>query len=88
MFLMFVTFVVTLAGLGVLAWLGFRRIALHLRGNPEGTRAVVEHVLIPLFGRKEELKPEPELEPPYVEEQPDGTLQWIDRPARKEAKAS
>ncbi len=54
MFMMFVTFVVTLAAFAVLGWLGFRRIALHLRGNPEATKAVVEHVFIPLFGRKEE----------------------------------
>lgn len=53
MFLMFLTFVVVMSGLGVLLWFGFHRIALHLRGNPEATRAVVEHVLIPLFGRKE-----------------------------------
>jgi hypothetical protein len=53
MFLMFLTFLVVMSGIGVLLWFGFHRIALHLRGNPEATRAVVEHVLIPLFGRKE-----------------------------------
>lgn len=77
MFLMFVTFVVTLAGLGVLAWLGFRRIALHLRGNPEATKAVVEHVLIPLFGRPTTCE---------IEFLPDGTMVEDNEPAKKEKK--
>jgi hypothetical protein len=54
MFLMFLTFAAMLAGMAALAWLGCRRVALHLRGKPEATRAVVEHVLMPLFGRTEE----------------------------------
>jgi hypothetical protein len=53
MFLMFLTFVVMLAGMAALVWLGCQRVALHLRGKPEATRAVVEHVLMPLFGRTE-----------------------------------
>lgn len=53
MFLMFVTFVVVLAGMAALIWIGCQRVALHLRGKPEATRAVVEHVLMPLFGRTE-----------------------------------
>ena len=28
------------------------RVALHLRGNEEATRAVVRHVVMPLFGRE------------------------------------
>ncbi len=54
MFLMFLTFVLMLAGVGGLIWLGCQRVATHLRGKPEATKAVVEHVLMPLFGRKEE----------------------------------
>jgi hypothetical protein len=69
MFLMFLTFVVVMSGLGVLLWFGFHRIAMHLRGNPEATRAVVEHVLIPLFGRKEATE---------FESKPDGTLKCFD----------
>lgn len=69
MFLMFLAFVVVMSGIGVLLWFGFHRIALHLRGNPEATRAVVEHVLIPLFGRKEE---------PEFETGPDGMLRDAD----------
>lgn len=58
MFLMFLTFVVMLAGIAALVWLGCQRVALHLRGKPEATRAVVEHVLMPLFGRTEMPGPE------------------------------
>jgi len=53
MFLMFLTFAAMLAGMAALAWFGCQRVALHLRGKPEATRAVVEHVLMPLFGRTE-----------------------------------
>lgn len=53
MFLMFLTFVLMLAGMAALIWLGCQRVTMHLRGKPEATRAVVEHVLMPLFGRKQ-----------------------------------
>lgn len=69
MFLMFLTFVVMLAGMAALVWLGCQRVALHLRGKPDATRAVVEHVLMPLFGRKEE---------PGVETCTDGTARGFD----------
>lgn len=76
MFLMFLTFVVMTATFAVLLWFGFHRVALHLRGNPDATRAVVEHVLIPLFGRKDE---------PEFETLPDGTLKSFDgRPGKDE----
>ncbi len=48
------TFVATVGAVGFLAWLGMRRLVVHLKGNPEGTRSFVENVLVPLFGPKEE----------------------------------
>lgn len=69
MFLMFLILVAFVATVGVLVWFGCQRVALHLRGNPDATKAVVEHVLIPLFGGK----PEPE-----YESWPDGTLKAYD----------
>lgn len=69
MFPMFLTFLVVTSGLGVLLWFGFHRIAMHLRGNREVTRAVFEHVLIPLFGRKGE---------PEFETGPDGKVLSFD----------
>jgi hypothetical protein len=57
-FLMFLTFAAMLAGMAALVWFGCRRVALHLRGKPEATRAVVEHVLMPLFGRTETPRPD------------------------------
>jgi len=54
MFLMFLILVAFIATVGVLIWFGCQRVGLHLRGNPDATKAVVEHVLIPLFGRKPE----------------------------------
>ena len=65
MFLMFLILVAFVATVGVLVWFGCQRVAVHLRGNPDATKAVVEHVFIPLFGRK----PERDDESP-----PDGTL--------------
>jgi hypothetical protein len=48
------TFVITVAAVGFLGWLGLRRLMGHFKGNPEGTRSFVEHVLLPLFGPKAE----------------------------------
>lgn len=72
MFLMFLILVAFVATVGVLVWFGCQRVAAHLRGNPDATKAVVEHVLIPLFGRK------PETE---YESWPDGTLKAYDAPS-------
>ena len=72
MFLMFLILVAFVATVGVLLWFGCQRVAVHLRGNPDATKAVVEHVLIPLFGRK----PEPE-----YESCPEGTLNAYDAPS-------
>ncbi|HMP03650.1 MAG TPA: hypothetical protein PKD86_08445 [Gemmatales bacterium] len=69
---MFVTFVVMLIAIAVLVAFGCYRIALHLRGNPEATKAVVEHVLIPMLAGPEEPEPEiPEIEIPVISEMPD-----------------
>lgn len=46
------TFIGTLAAVGFVGWLGLRRLAAHFQGNPDGTRAFVENVLMPLFGPK------------------------------------
>lgn len=52
MILVLVTFVVTTGiYLGLLV-LAFRRVARHLQGHPEATRAVTEHVLIPILGKQ------------------------------------
>jgi len=37
---------------GVCLWFAARRIARHLQGNGEGVKAVTDHVLVPLLGRK------------------------------------
>jgi len=42
----------TTALYGALGCLAFRRVAAHLKDNPDGVRAVGEHVIIPLLGRK------------------------------------
>jgi hypothetical protein len=48
------TFVLTVAGCGVIAWLACRRIARHLQGNADGVKAVTDHILLPLLTRKRE----------------------------------
>jgi len=52
MFLIVLTFLLTTALYGFLLWLACRRISRHLQGNPEGVKAVTDHVLIPLLGRQ------------------------------------
>ena len=52
MFLIFLTFLLTTAGYGILLWLACRRVSRHLQGNPEAVKAVTDHVLIPLLCRR------------------------------------
>jgi hypothetical protein len=49
-------------GVATLVWLGWRRVAAHVRQNPEVAKLLAQHVLVPmLFGEddKEAGKPEP-----------------------------
>ena len=48
------TFMATTALHFVLLILAVRRVARHLQGNDAATKAVTEHVLLPLLGRQEE----------------------------------
>lgn len=52
--LFLLVFSVTLTG-GIGFWI--YRVAMHLRGNEEATKAVVEHVLLPLIGRSPPVRP-------------------------------
>ncbi len=54
MFLVSLTFLLTTAVYGTLFWLACRRVSRHLQGNAEGVKAVTDHVLIPLLGRRPE----------------------------------
>ncbi len=59
--ILLVAFVLATALWGVLLWLAARRVLRHIRGDAEATRAVVEHVLMPLVGKKpgEDIPPRP-----------------------------
>lgn len=60
MFFAFLTLLALDAGIGVLVWLGWRRVAAHLRKNPEAGKLLAQHVLAPmLFGEDEKERPEP-----------------------------
>jgi hypothetical protein len=52
------TFLLTTVALGALGFLALRRVAIHLKENPEGIEAVSKHVLLPLLGRKSAAQPE------------------------------
>jgi len=54
MFAIIVTFSLTTIVYASLMWLACRRVVHHLRGNPEAVKAVTEHVLLPMLGRKAE----------------------------------
>lgn len=60
MFLIVLLLIAMLTGMGLLIWIGCRRVAGHLRGKPEATGQVVEHVLMPLLGHR----PEPQFRSP------------------------
>lgn len=51
---MLFTFVMTSLGFGALVWWVGRRIAEHVQQDPDAARCLVDHVLIPIFGRKPE----------------------------------
>jgi uncharacterized protein YneF (UPF0154 family) len=60
MFVILFIVVFTTAGYLALFYLAARRVSRHLAGNPEATKAFVDHVVQPLLGRKapnEESKP-------------------------------
>jgi hypothetical protein len=48
-----VTFIVTTAIYAVGLWMALRRVAVHLKDNEAGSKAVTEHVLLPILGKKE-----------------------------------
>jgi hypothetical protein len=50
---MFVMFILMMAGGGGLAWLIWRRLAGHLKENPEAVAALTTHLFLPLLGKKE-----------------------------------
>lgn len=52
LFLVWVMFVV-FVGMAALLWLGCQRVAMYLQDKPDAIQSVVEHVLMPLFGRKQ-----------------------------------
>ena len=52
MFVVIMTFSLTTGIYASLMWLACRRVVHHLRGNPEAVKAVTEHVLLPMLGRK------------------------------------
>jgi hypothetical protein len=53
------TFLLTTAFFGILLWLACRRVSRHLQGNADAVKAVTDHVLIPLLGRRAEDDREP-----------------------------
>jgi hypothetical protein len=62
MFLAFLILLLFNGAFGVLVWLGWRRVASHLRRNPEVAKLLAEHVIaVFLFGEdeKDAGKPEP-----------------------------
>jgi hypothetical protein len=63
LFSMGFTFVTTVGAVGFVGWLAMRRLVVHLKGNPEGTRAFVENVVVPLFGKKTEEDAEVKVKP-------------------------
>ena len=50
---MIVMFIALVGGEGILVWLAWRRLAQHLKENPDGVAALTSHLFVPLLGRKE-----------------------------------
>jgi hypothetical protein len=60
MFCAFICLLTVTAGLGVLAWFGWQRVASHLQNDAEATRMFVEHVVTPLLLGERTEEPAPE----------------------------
>jgi hypothetical protein len=69
MFCAFFTLLLIVGGLGVLAWLGWRRVQAHLKTHPDAARALFDHLIAPLL-----LGGEPEARRPPGLEVTDATL--------------
>jgi hypothetical protein len=55
----FIQMVLFVALLGFLVWgilTGLERVARHLRRNPDGIKAIIEHLFLPLFAREDQIK--------------------------------
>lgn len=62
MFLAFMCLLFLCGGVGVVLWLGFRRLQAHMQKNPEAAKLVAEHVIAPLLmGKKDEESPKEEM---------------------------
>ncbi len=61
--LILITFLLTTALNGALLVYAVRKLTAYLQRNAEARKKVVEHVLVPLFGRKPEVIAEEERQP-------------------------
>lgn len=55
----FIQTVLFVAILGFLVYgilTGLERVARHLRANPDGIKAIIEHFFLPLFAREDQIK--------------------------------
>ena len=60
MFFAFLTLFMLNGGVGILAWLGWQRMAEHMRKHPEAAHALAAHLLRPLLFGEETPPEEPE----------------------------
>ena len=70
----FIQTVLFCALVGFLVWgilTGLEKVARHLRGNPDGIKAIIEHLFLPLFAREDQVK-RVTLEVVDLDKQPDG----------------
>jgi hypothetical protein len=58
MFIILLTFAFTTILYAFLLWLAARRVVRHLQEAPEGVKALTEHLLVPLLGRKPTEEPQ------------------------------
>jgi hypothetical protein len=70
MFCAFLTLLMLCGGVGVLAWLGWQRVAAHLNNDAEAKEYFVEHVIAPMLLGEKEPKAEDKPEPKKTKETP------------------
>lgn len=75
----FIQSILFVAVLGLLVYgilTGLERVARHLRSNPDGIKAVIEHLFLPLFAREDRTR--------RVTLEVVDPVEWPEEPAAKE----
>ena len=59
MFCAFFSLLMICGGIGVLVWLAWQRLSVHLQKNPEAAKLLADHLIVPLLTGEPQEKQQP-----------------------------